>query len=298
MTDFEITRGAERPSLVWAFTSSGQPYDLTGQTGVRFHARPYDGTALVIDAAGTVMGTATGGSVAYAFGTADTQNVGELRGRFIVSFPAGELSSPEFVVRIVDAAPARGVPGGRESMAGLVERVRFLLDDPGGPSQKFTDAEIVDALDRNREDVYGWETSPIPQVLGGGTTQWLTYDLGGTDWEDGVVLRDGAGGTPSGYTIDNVRGIATFPANTHGTVYYATGSAYDPPSAAADLLEKLISRYALSYDVSMDGQSFNRSQVGMALQKRVQALRSQGRIRSARLFRSDYPGPDGRAFYR
>ena len=296
MTDFEITRGAERPSLVWAFTSAGQPYDLTGNTSVAFQARPYDGTAAVISGAGSVMGTATGGSVAYSFGTADTQNVGELRGRFIVSFPAGELVSPEFVVRIVDAAPARGVPGGRSTMAALVERVRFLMDDPGGPGQKFTDAEVQDALDRNREDVYGWEARPIPQVLGGGTTQWLTYDLGGTDWEDGVILRDGAGGTPSGYTVDLVRGIASFPANTHGTIYYATGSAYDPPSAAADLLEKLISRYAMSYDVSMDGQSFSRSQIVMQLQRRVQTLRSQGRVRSARLFRSDYPGADPRAY--
>ena len=84
-----------------------------------------------------------------------------------------------------------------------------------------------------------------------------------------------------------MRGIATFPSNTHGTIYYATGSAYDPPSAAADLLERLISRYSMSYDVSMDGQSFNRSQVVAQLQRRAGQLRSQGRVRSAHLFRSD-----------
>jgi hypothetical protein len=189
------------------------------------------------------------------------------------------------------------VPGGRSTLAKLVERVRFLLDDPAGPNQRWDDNEICQALDANREDAYRIDARPVTQILGGGSAQWLRYDLPGTWWEDALTLRDSSGAAIPGtaYTFDAARGVVTFPSNTHGTAYYADGSSYDPESAAADLIEKLLTRYALAYDVSMDGQSFSRSQVVQNLTRRAQQLRSAGRVGSARLIRSDYPGPDTRA---
>lgn len=287
MADFEIYKGAERPAVVWPFTSNGLPIDLTGASSVDFKARAYDGTVDVISGTGTAATPLTGGTVAYNFGTADTAQTGEYRGRFIVHFPTGEMVSPEFVLRIIDAAPGRGVPGARSTMASLIARCRFDLDDPPGPSQKFTDVEIQAALDRNSDHNYAYELRAVPEVIGGGSVIWRHYQLPYTDYEDGVVLRDGAGGSVSGYTVA-ADGLVTFAAaTTGGTIYYATGVSYDVPSACADLLEKLIGRYSLAYDVSMDGQSMSRSQIVQQLTMRVRQLRSRGRIRSARLYRSD-----------
>lgn len=289
MADFEIFKGAERPAIVWPFTSGGTAVNLTGATGVTFKARSFDGTVDVISGAGTASTPLTGGTVAYNFGTADTAQTGEYRGRFIVAFPTGELVSPEFVVRVIDAAPGRGVPGARPTMAGVIERCRFELDDPAGPSQKFSDVEIQAVLDRHADHEFAEELRGVPEVISGGSTVWRNYQLRRTDYEDGLVLRNGAGsaiaGTAFTYRPD---GLLTFAApTTGGTIYYATGVSYDVPGACADLLEKLIGRYTLAYDVTMDGQSMMRSQIVKQLTDRVRQLRSRGRIRSAHLYRSD-----------
>jgi hypothetical protein len=74
---------------------------------------------------------------------------------------AAGVEEGQFVV--VDlAAP---ISGARSSMTALVLRVRRLINDPSGGSQVYSDAEIQQVLDTNRQDVRYLELTPDWQPL-------------------------------------------------------------------------------------------------------------------------------------
>src|SRR5262245_65719690 len=102
-TAFEVTLGAERPSVVYPFTSGGTALDLTAYSTVTLKVRSVDGTALLVnDSGGTVLSPHTGGSAAYLGTALSTLTVGDYRAWFEVAFssgPAGELASPAFPLR-------------------------------------------------------------------------------------------------------------------------------------------------------------------------------------------------------
>jgi hypothetical protein len=68
---------------------------------------------------------------------------------------------------------------------------------------------------------------------------------------------------------------------------FITGKTYDVYRAAADLLERWAARWALSYDVNVDGQSLKRSQAGMALQNLARQYRMQQRAFTISTTRTD-----------
>jgi hypothetical protein len=292
MADFEITRGAERPGVVYPITQGGTAVDLTGWQSIAFKARAVDGTALVINAAGSVLGTVTMGTVAYAFGTADTQQVGEYRARFEVVFATGELVTPEFTVRVVDAAPYRSSPGARDTMGWLIARVRDLLDDPAGPSQEFDDYEVQAALDRHRVDVLDAGIYPDAKRSTANFAVFKRYPLPGTEWESGTafVVTDINGGTVTGYTLDPDRGVVNFAADQRGSAYFATGQVFDAHKSAADLCDRLIARYSREFDFATGRQTFNRSVRVKQLRDLANHLRSQGSLQTARIYRGDEAG--------
>lgn len=289
-TAFEITQGAERPTLPYYFTQAGTAVDLSGAGVVTFKMRDHTGTAWVLNQAASVLDVATG---AVAVNLPGTVPVGEYRGHFEVAFPgASDLIGWEVPVRVVGAAPYRGGPGIRDGMGRLVAQVRRLVDDGPGPTQEFDDWEVQEALDRHRRDVYDLEAYPTPQRRPG-TVEWHDYPLNVSDWESGTafVVTTVGGQVLTPNEIDYQRGILHFNANTLGSAMFVTGRYFDLYYAGASLLEGLISRASRAYDVSMDGQSFSRSQRADMLRKRAGELRSMSPWASnARLTRPDMPG--------
>lgn len=299
MDAFEIAQYSERPYLPYQYTISGSVQPLAGAGSSAFFMRAFDGTAIVVQGTAAID-TATN-TLTYAWGTADTAIVGDYRGRFITYFPgSSDLESPEFAIRIYAYAPDRSVPGVAVEMGPIIRRVRRLLDDSPGPSQTYDDAEIDEILQRRCDAVYDLVVQAVPQRISG-SVEWHDYYVtgayaGGTAF----VVRDTAGNLiPSGsYSFNANQGLIRFPANTHGSVLFVTGTKYQVGNAAADCLQRVLSRMAAAYDVQMDGQQFSRSQVYKAMSQRILELRGADNegddVITVRLGRSDQPA-QGRA---
>lgn len=256
---FQIAQNAERPSVGFGFTIDDAPANLAGYGSVTFRMRPVDGTAWTVAAAGTVTAEAAG-SVRYDWASGNTATAGDYAAHFIVHFSSGELTGPEFPVRVFALAPA-GV---------AARRVRFLLDD--SDASLFSDQDVEAALAQRSvvlidERIYGEEQ------MRAGSVEWRVY-TGEYAWlDEAVSLRDVTGATVSGWSADYAAGRFTFAANTFGTPYFISGSAYDPNLAAADLADRLAARYAREYDFDSDGSSFKRSQRAQAWRDLAAQLR-------------------------
>ena len=170
-------------------------------------------------------------------------------------------------------------------MASLITSVRTLINDPAGASQIFDDQTIQDVMDESREDVYSQQLTGKPTWVGG-TMQYLDYESEMSSWEDGMVLKQfwTIPVTPS--LIEPIAGHFQFAANTLPPVFI-TGRLFDRYRAAADLLERLAAKWMLSYSFSSDGQSFQRGQATLHLEKRIQALRRHQRAGTISLVRTD-----------
>ena len=109
-SSFTIKRGDTGPALeVTLLDSDGTALDISGNLGVQFQMkeRQYAGdgaVALKVDAAATVV-NASGGVVKYSWTSADTNEVGEFVGEFVVTAGDGTIRtvpSPSFItVRVV-----------------------------------------------------------------------------------------------------------------------------------------------------------------------------------------------------
>jgi hypothetical protein len=173
----------------------------------------------------------------------------------------------------------------RDSMAALISRVRLLINDPAGSSPQFSDQEIQDVLDASRADVKNQVMIP-KATFSGSTIQYLDYYTKLGDWEDDVVLKQ--------YLVTLVTPSAAEPIAGHWQFAETTlppicisGKTYDLYRAAADLLERLSARWAMSYSMTVDGQSLQRAQVMPALQALANQYRRQQRARTISFTRSD-----------
>lgn len=175
----------------------------------------------------------------------------------------------------------------RSTMASLISRVRLLINDvlvPGG-GQIWSDDQIQDVMDASRLDVKNGPTTPKPTFTGS-TIQFLDYYTELGDWEDDLVLKQYLVNTVTPTTSENIVGHWTFSSTTLPPLYI-TGKTYDIYRSAADLLERQSVQWALSYNISMDGQSLQRGQVVTALQNLAKTYRMKQRARNISLIRTD-----------
>lgn len=170
-------------------------------------------------------------------------------------------------------------------MAALIASVRILINDPAGASQIFDDQTIQDVMDESRVDYRNMALIPKPTFTGS-TIAYLDYwaDLGG--WEDGYQLKQYLVTTVTPATSEPIAGHWTFSLSTLPPVYLS-GSLHDRYRASADLLERLAARWALSYNISVDGQSLQRSQAAQALQNLAKTYRMKQRAHVIDATRSD-----------
>ncbi len=189
----------------------------------------------------------------------------------------------------------------RSGMTTLVQRVRDLSNAGTaeftlGSVNYFSDNHIQDHLDRHREDLSFCLLVPVQTYTSGGTAAYYDYYLGRGFLESTtggtavLVVRDAVGSAigTADYSVDELRGVVTFGADTQGSARYVDARVYDVYGAAADLLDAWATRLSRQFDFSTDGQSFARSQAAKGLREQAAQLRSQGgRISTARMVRSD-----------
>lgn len=198
----------------------------------------------------------------------------------------------------------------RTTMASLIALVRVMIADPSGASQQFDDDAIQDRLDSSRDDIRYESLSIAPSIVNAASTGnqpetiFADYYSGYGFWESDVVLQ-AQGPTGAAWVVvtptasDLIVGHWQFE-NTpfiNGTVpgqlppVFATGKVYDCNSAAADLLAFWAATLACAYDVSVDGQRLNRSQLMQAKLTMAGYYRRLAKPKIAKMHRRDVMPP-------
>lgn len=175
----------------------------------------------------------------------------------------------------------------RSTMANLITRVRLLINDtlPAGSGQIFTDQQVQDVMDESRADFKNEVMIPKP-TFSGSTIQFLDYytHLGG--WEDDYVLKQFLVNVVTPGVVEPIAGHFQFAATTLPPVYIS-GKLFDVYRSAADLLERQAAQWVLRYNANVEGQSLQRSQAAMALQKLATTYRMKQRAHVLHLTRTD-----------
>ena len=165
----------------------------------------------------------------------------------------------------------------------------------------WTDNQLQDVLDTNREDIIFSRLEMYPVQVAGGSLSWQDYrshydyleaTTGGTSI---LYLQDSTGAAigTANYTTDERRGQFQFSSDQAGSVYYMTGRSYDLNSAAADIWRKKAAHYApTSFDFSTDNHRIDRSQVYKHCVEMADFFENQGgdSISSVDVFRGDVNG--------
>lgn len=172
----------------------------------------------------------------------------------------------------------------RSTMASLIARVRLLINDTGG-SPTFADQDIQDVLDESRLDVKNQPLIEKP-TFSGTSIQYLDYWSSYGGWEDGMVLKQYETVTVTPSLIEPIAGHFAFSANVFPPVFIS-GSLHDVYRGAADLLERMSTKYMLDFDFTSDGQSFRKSQRIDMIQKAILSFRRQQRPFTSQMVRTD-----------
>lgn len=182
----------------------------------------------------------------------------------------------------------------RSTLAPLIASVRTLINDtlPVGNGQVFTDQQIQDVLDEGRIDITNHSLEPRP-TFSGSTVQYLDYysDLGG-GWEDGYILKQYLTVIVTPTTLEPITGHFGFAANVFPPVFI-TGILHDRYRASADLLERMAAQWAMSYNMTVDGQNLQRGQVTANLQNLAKTYRRKQRPKTIAIKRGDLVGASG-----
>lgn len=198
----------------------------------------------------------------------------------------------------------------RATMTDLIARCRLMIGDPAGTNQQFTDSDLQITMDSYRDDVRYESLIIAPSIVNIANTQqsaqtiFATYYSHYQWWEsDAVIQGQGPTGLPwivlTPVESDYVVGRWKFELNefTSGTVpgqlppCFITGKSYDLNGAAADLLEFWAAVLSAAYNIAVDGQSLQRSQLMTAKLTLAAQYRRKARMRTVPMVRSDVLSP-------
>jgi hypothetical protein len=161
-------------------------------------------------------------------------------------------------------------------MRPLVRQLRRLVGDDGPENERlFSDDELEQFLDTCRVFVVH---APLVPAEAPPTKLWRARQQ---FWEEGARVTGGEVAAE-----DALVGVWELVAETAGPLF-VTGYTYDLYAAAADVLEVWAAREKWAYDVTVDGQTLRRSQVGDRLMALAQSYRRLARPVSAVTYRSD-----------
>jgi hypothetical protein len=199
----------------------------------------------------------------------------------------------------------------RTTLAAQIAKVRTLINDPSGASPQFDDQTIQDQLDQNRDDVWYEPLRIAPAIVNAASTNnvpsmlFADYYSDFTWWEADVILQGNSTSTHAAWVVltpvasDLIVGHWSFEAGDLATLFatgtfpgqyppvWATGKAFDIYATAADLCDIWSAYLAGSYDVTVDGQTFRRSQLMAAKQTLAKMFRHQAKPTTAKMVRRD-----------
>jgi hypothetical protein len=175
----------------------------------------------------------------------------------------------------------------RTTMASLITSVRLLINDPS--STNFSDQEVQDVMDEGARFDYRY-LRLIPSMTYQ-SSSYLDYYSNLTHWEDDITFWQWRITQVYPSLSENISAHWSFAMNTTPPVM-VIGKSYDTYRAAADLLERLAARWLLSYNVTVDGQSLQRSQAAVAIQMQADKYRRKQRATTHQLTRGDITGPN------
>jgi len=184
-------------------------------------------------------------------------------------------------------------------MAELIDRARFLVRDPAGADQHFTQLQIQDALDQRRWDVRYLELQYEETLQSGGVVAWFDYYADRGYWEDDYTLQEQNWDevNAADFTANLLVGHFRFVATRQPPVFI-TGRAYDLYATAADLLETWLAELKLSFDFSVEGQSFSKKNQIENITALANAYRARSQPISMRMVRQDMHSTDAIKAYR
>ena len=192
-------------------------------------------------------------------------------------------------------------------MSDLISLTRTMISDPSGASQQFSDQQIQDRLDANRDDIRYENLVIAPSIVNTASTNniaayiFADYFSKYGYWEADVVLQGYLSAaywkvlTPiaSELLLDEAHWQFETSVFTSGTTpgqlppVFAVGKIYDVYGASADLLEYWAASYARRFDFTSDGQSFRVTQAHAQLLDTAHTYRMRQRPKVSRMTRSD-----------
>jgi hypothetical protein len=207
----------------------------------------------------------------------------------LATFNDGQTSSVRVPINVVYPAAIA-----RVGMADIISDLRGLtdanVDDYTIAGNSFwSDAQLQRILDRHRTELIWAEMTA--QENGDGT--WTDYIVGAGNLEAGDVLivqdLNGATVDSSLYTVDYMRGVVTFNADTTGTSYWVSARSYDLNGAASEIWQMKLGHYSSAVDFSTKVHSISRSQLYEHAKQMLERfeLKSDSGFGSMEVFRSD-----------
>lgn len=197
----------------------------------------------------------------------------------------------------------------RSSMADIISRVRFMIQDPSGASQFFQDIDIQNTLDEGVDFIRYEPLQIVPTIMNAASTSnqpsviFIEYLSRFQWWESDAVLQGVNTSTHAAWIVltpvqsDFINGhwffedpTAEFTAPTVPGQYppvFVTGKVYDLYRASADMLEFWGASFSASYDIIADGQNLRRSQLMTAKLTLAQQYRRKAKPRVAKMVRDD-----------
>jgi hypothetical protein len=179
----------------------------------------------------------------------------------------------------------------------------MMINDPA--SQQFTDQNVQDQLDVNRDDIRMEPLHAEPVVVNTASTnnqaEFVYADFYSRYqwWESDATLQGYLSGSPwkvlTPLASDYITGHFQFQLTpfVNGTApgqwppVYATGKIYDLNCTAADLLTFWASALAGVYDISVNGQTLKRSDMRTAKLEMAAYFRRMARPKIAKMRRDD-----------
>lgn len=199
----------------------------------------------------------------------------------------------------------------RSTMYDLIALVRKMIGDPFSDSTQFSDDDIQERLDESRDDIRYENLKIAPSIVNlnstsnSASTIFADYYSNYQYWEADVVLQAQDPTTAKPWVVVTPATSELFVGHwqfennvfTSGTVpgqlppVFATGKVYDPNCAAADLLEFWAVTLSGAYNISVDGQNLQRSQLMTAKLAMSEYYRKKAKPKIAKMVRSDVLSP-------
>lgn len=164
----------------------------------------------------------------------------------------------------------------RPTMGYLITFVRELINDSAGAEQMFTDQQVQDRLDLNREDVYAQDLKEADSLGLDGSIEWHDFYAKLPFWEEDPVIQEVDGDVLTPDELNYLIGQFHFDAEITTLPLVITGRVYDVYNVAADLIMIQVNELRNAFNWTADGTTVQRISQVKDLTAQAAAYRAKG----------------------